>query len=106
MPRNILPVAICRKIPKGYNGNIYAKLCPSKGALALYRETQDEFAMKRHFYEETLSQLNAREIAEYLQSLNPEGDIVLICYEKPGDFCHRHLVSDWFNKSGITVKEY
>ena len=24
-----------------------------------------------------------------------EGDIALVCYEKPGDFCHRHLVSSW-----------
>ncbi len=20
-----------------------------------------------------------------------------MCYEKPGDFCHRHLVADWLN---------
>ena len=32
--------------------------------------------------------------------------IALICYEKPTDFCHRHLVADWFNKNGIRCKEY
>lgn len=24
--------------------------------------------------------------------------VILLCYEKPTDFCHRHLVADWINK--------
>ena len=32
--------------------------------------------------------------------------IILLCYEKPGDFCHRHLVSDWFNQNGIFCQEF
>ena len=27
------------------------------------------------------------------------------CYEKPSDFCHRHLVADWLNKNGVECKE-
>ena len=31
---------------------------------------------------------------------------VMLCYEKPGDFCHRHLIADWITKNtGITVEE-
>ena len=26
-------------------------------------------------------------------------DGCLICYEKPGDFCHRHRVAEWLNNS-------
>lgn len=33
-------------------------------------------------------------------------EICLICYEKPSDFCHRHLVADWLNKNGVKCKEY
>ena len=33
-------------------------------------------------------------------------DIVLLCYERPTDFCHRHLVSAWFREHGIECKEY
>ena len=48
-----------------------------------------------------------------LSKLNPEkvvsdmGDnAVMLCYEKPGDFCHRHLIADWISKNtGITVEE-
>ena len=34
-------------------------------------------------------------------------NFVLLCYEKPSDFCHRHLVADWINKelNGEYVKE-
>ena len=32
--------------------------------------------------------------------------IALICYEKPTDFCHRHLVADWLNKNGIECEEW
>ena len=33
---------------------------------------------------------------------------VLLCYEKRGDFCHRHLVADWLNEnqSLAKVEEY
>lgn len=28
-------------------------------------------------------------------------DIAVICYKKPSDFCHRHLVVDWLNENGF-----
>ncbi len=31
---------------------------------------------------------------------------VLLCWEKPGDFCHRMVVADWLrNSAGIEVRE-
>ena len=53
-------------------------------------------------YNETvLSKLNPEKVVEDL------GDnAVMICYEKPGDFCHRHIIADWLHKNtGIEVKE-
>lgn len=35
-----------------------------------------------------------------------ENDIALICYEKPSDFCHRHLVSEWLNQNGFKCEEW
>lgn len=50
--------------------------------------------------------------AEVLSKLDPkfiyatiEGKI-LCCYEKPGEFCHRHLVAKWLNDHvGVTITE-
>ena len=33
-------------------------------------------------------------------------DIALICYEKPSDFCHRHLVAEWFRNHGHNCEEW
>lgn len=39
--------------------------------------------------------------------LNVNGkDIALICYEKPSDFCHRHLVAEWLNQNGYRCDEW
>ena len=35
-----------------------------------------------------------------------ERDIALVCYEKPEEFCHRHLVADWLRKYGHDIKEW
>ena len=31
---------------------------------------------------------------------------VLLCWEKSGTFCHRHIVADWLEKAGFEVKEW
>lgn len=44
-----------------------------------------------------------------LEKLDPAivpDNCVLFCYEKPGDFCHRHLVAQWLNKHGIPCEEW
>ncbi|RAY51479.1 hypothetical protein DP186_24015, partial [Enterobacter hormaechei subsp. xiangfangensis] len=55
---------------------------------------------------------------EILAKLNPEQtwnelhllarcEPVLLCWEPPGEFCHRQLVARWFRKElGIAVDEY
>lgn len=46
-----------------------------------------------------------------LDKLNPnnltlqDGDI-LLCWEKPPEFCHRYMVADWLNLHGITAAEF
>ena len=35
-----------------------------------------------------------------------KNEIAIICYEKPFDFCHRHLVADWLQNRGFDVEEY
>lgn len=55
-----------------------------------------------NIYRDTvLSNLNSTNVVKEL------GDnAVMLCYEKPGDFCHRHLIADWISKNtGITVEE-
>ena len=40
-----------------------------------------------------LNTLFAEQVINELKTMSPTEDIALVCYEKPGDFCHRHLVA-------------
>lgn len=37
--------------------------------------------------------------------LNEDKNIVMLCYEKPSDFCHRHILRNFLNTKGIECKE-
>jgi uncharacterized protein YeaO (DUF488 family) len=57
--------------------------------------TQEEYTER---YKEKLASLSKDVIWEQLKSISETNgcrDLVLLCYEKVGDFCHRHLVADW-----------
>jgi uncharacterized protein YeaO (DUF488 family) len=48
-------------------------------------------------YQEELDGINIR---EKLETIANGKDIVLCCYEKPNDFCHRHILNDMINGDG------
>ena len=53
------------------------------------------------YYKHTLDYLDPEKVYNDLGD-----DSILLCWEKPGLFCHRHIVSNWFKQIlGIDVKE-
>ena len=109
LPQNITPIAICGKSPEWYKGLEYKKLAPKWSFFSEWKKTHDNEFYIKHFNKEVLNLLNADNVIEELYALankNPDEDIVLICYEKPSDFCHRHLVASWLNQHGYCVSEY
>lgn len=50
--------------------------------------------------------------SEILSKLNPEkvyrdlDNKIILCYEKPTDFCHRHLIAIWLNQNGFECREF
>ena len=61
-----------------------------------------EYTMR--FTSEILGKVDKEEVRNILLSVdNP----ILLCYEKPCDFCHRHIVADWSkNNLQLNVEEY
>ena len=115
LPPNIVPVAICGKSPKGWKGLEYKKLAPKYKFFMEWKENNDNEFYIQHFKNEVLDCLNFKEVLHDLAVLlktNPNYDedthdsIALICYEKPEDFCHRHLVANWFKEHGYNVEEF
>lgn len=116
LPADCVTISICGKAPDWYTGLQYKKLAPKWEFFKIWKETKDNDYYVREFDRQVLSVLDAKQCLEDLvhklsleqQELYRQGKlaIVLLCYEKPDDFCHRHLVADWFMKHGIDCKEY
>lgn len=119
LPKNIIPISICGKAPDWHQGLQYKKLAPKYDFFMKWKENHDNDYYIKCFNEQVLNKLNAEQVVRELDNLllnetltiDYSGDlkevpkIALICYEKPSDFCHRHLVADWLNKNGVECKE-
>lgn len=106
LPDNIIPISICGKAPQWYKGLQYKKLAPKYDFFIKWKENHNNYYYIKCFNEQVLSELNPHQVLDELYNLSKDKDIALICYEKPSDFCHRHLVAEWFNKNGISCKEW
>ena len=121
LPKNIIPISICGKAPNWYQGLQYKKLAHKYGFFTEWKKIHDNDFYIEHFNDEVLKMLSVPKvlvdlqvlIPDYIKSkmnapvwVNKDWHIALICYEKPTDLCHRHLVADWLNKNGVECKEW
>lgn len=102
---------------RGRNGVSIARTQPMKNGVPYYPElerlrppswllqdyksgevTEDEF---RHYY----CNLVLNGLSPFAWGKKLQGR-VLLCWEKPGDFCHRHIVAEWLRGAGFDVKEW
>ena len=73
------------------------KLAPSWNLI----KEKDEEIYTRRYYDEVLSKLDPRQVYE---ELGPNA--ILLCWEAPGEFCHRRLVAQWLSENlGIDIPE-
>lgn len=106
IPEDIIPISICGKAPDWYKGTQYKVLAPKYGFFMEWKQNHDNDFYIEHFNDEVLNLLDVNEVVNRLKELSNEKDVALICYEKPSDFCHRHLVADWLNNNGYNVQEW
>lgn len=110
LPDNIIPISICGKAPDWYKGLQYKKLAPKYDFFMKWKETHDNDYYIKCYNEQVLNKLDVINVVRDLICIVPEDTtgeyICLVCYEKPGDFCHRHLVADWLSKNGFECKEF
>lgn len=113
---NLVFVSIAGKTPDYFNNEIlkYQKLAPKRDWWDIWfmryhdnPESQDsqKFYIKK-YYETVLNMLDPNKVKSELLELSNRRNIVLMCFETPDKFCHRHIVSDWFRKNGIECGEY
>lgn len=60
----------------------------------------------RRYEKEVLAQLNIAHVLREISRLSDGHDVALCCYEKGGQFCHRHLLADYLREHGIPIEEW
>lgn len=104
----LIPVSIAYLTPSWYMGETCFELAPSRKLLKGYKAgeiTQEEYAKQ---YKAFLKTVNWGEVIEKLFQISDKydgSDLVLCCYEKPDDFCHRHILAEFLTKQGMEVEE-
>lgn len=108
IPNNIIPISICGKAPDWYTGLQYKKLDPKYDFFIKWKENRDNDYYTKCFNEQVLGKLDPQKTAYELliTTSGAKKDVCLLCYEKPSDFCHRHLVADWLNNNGFKCEEW
>ena len=106
LPKDIVPIAICGKIPDWYDGLCYRDLAPKYKFFMEWKKNHDNNYYIEHYNEEVLDNLCSHFVVGDLYDMAEGKNFALICYEKPDEFCHRHLVADWLTKNGYPCIEY
>lgn len=121
LPDNVIPISICAKVPQWYSGIQYKRLAPKYEFFMEWKRNHDNDYYIEHFSSEVLEPLDVRRVMSELQVALPnevkvqmqtpfwtskDWHVALVCYEKPSDFCHRHLVADWLRQNGYMCSEW
>lgn len=102
----LIPISL--KVPNWVNDRCcsFPELAPTSHLFFRYKSgqiNQDEYI--EWYYAAVLSNLNPKTLIRNMKHATKSSKIVLLCYEKPFDFCHRHIVSNWISEAGIEVCE-
>jgi uncharacterized protein YeaO (DUF488 family) len=124
LPKNYTPIAICIGVPSWWRGLTYNKIAPSQGLLNTYKSNHDTQYYTEKFTKQILDRTSPKRVLREIYNTlprklqlqlkyeegnwwkNPNHHVVLICYKKPTDFCHRHLVAQWLSENDIPVTEW
>ena len=95
-------VAICIYPPIDWMDARFPALEPPRPLFFARKADQiDDKEYERQYREQVLKKLNPREVYETLRGQ------VLLCWEAPGEFCHRRIVASWLEENlGIEVPEW
>ena len=103
---NIFPIGICCYPPKWFNGPNLGAIAPTPDILEKCKSSHAEY--EKRYKAEVLSIFkDISTLINKISYISGGKDVALCCYEKPSDFCHRHIVAKWLEEqAGIEVKEF
>lgn len=103
---DIVPIGICCYPPKWFKGPNLRAIAPSPDILEKCKSSHAEY--EKRYRTEVLSLFkDANILLERISFISGGKDAALCCYEKPSDFCHRHILAKWLEEqTRIKVEEF
>lgn len=100
----IMMIGIALYPPKWFTGLSNKYVSPSWDILHNSKSKEDYV---QRFNSEILAHRDPKAFFSAIEKMANGKDVALCCFEKPDDFCHRHLVAKWLNeKLGLQVEEF
>jgi len=100
----IVPICIALWKPKWYEGLQLLQVAPKAFMLKEDLTRQQYIDCYKRY---VTDRLRVEQVVNWIEQLSGGKDAALLCYEKPGDFCHRHLLAQWMTEqSGLVVEEW
>lgn len=107
LPDNFCAISISASPPAKWKGPQYKILAPTYDILMDYKTGQiDENTYTKRYEKDVLSKQDPVKTAKILKQIAGKKEVCIVCFEKDGDFCHRHIVEKWFKENGIECKEF
>lgn len=95
------PVSVAGITPDFFKGEKWVDFAPRKTFFSKWKKGE----LTNEEYLKYLRNIPSADIEE-LREITKEGKFVMCCYEKTGDFCHRHYLGAFLRKFyGFKVKE-
>lgn len=101
-----IPIQISRTAPQGFYGlERIHKLIPYDKSFRHYHTQEEKDLYTMHYYEQVIKNYDAivQELRDLYQKYRKP--LVLLCWEKEGAFCHRHLLRSILRREGINITE-
>lgn len=99
---HLVPINIALWPPRFYRGKSLSCVAPTRSIL---KDTKSDEEYISRYKNEILLHLDVKRLLHDIEQLTEGKDAALLCYEKPGELCHRHLLAEFMNERGCDVKE-
>lgn len=100
---DIIAISIARVTPKWFSGPSLLEVAPPYSLVKMYKDNINEIGIQDYYRSvytsEVLNRIDVHRLKQYFSFFTK--DIVLCCYEKTGDFCHRLLLGKWLSDNGF-----
>lgn len=100
--QGIVPINIALWPPRFFTGKSIRYVAPTRSIL---KDTKSDEEYIRRYKAEILAALDIKKLLLDIEEISGGKDVALLCYEKPGELCHRHLLAEYMNEQGCDVHE-